>query len=942
MSAAPIVPATGYRACVPLECSANVTVVPADPPRDALVAFWAGPAGTHGVGWPDLGSAGEVELVLPAGRSLRRRRVPARMATVAEALPVLTLGSSGEGSASFAAWSAAALAGVGLVAQGRLLPARSPAGFGAWRVGPLTGADQAWLRDVAAALPPAAYAVPVAGSGRLRVRSPETLVRAFWDAIADTLVRTPAAELAVPAPAFAGCAPTAVAGSAEWLAAADEAERTGVRVALRLELPEEGDEAFRGVLQLRSAIDPSLVVDVADLWQTPASVLARLGESAETDLLLGLRRGARAWPPLAPLLDQAGPTVLPLDDDDLSDLLDEGATALESTGIDVLLPHEFLDDGLTVTATAGTPSPGAVTDAGLSLDELLELRWQPSLGGEPLSEQEMAELSEAKRAIVRLRGRWVRIDPHLLERLRRRRTRRLSTVEALAAALAGQLELDGQLVEFRAAGGLADLVRHVGELTTRGEAPVPAGLTATLRPYQRRGLDWLAQLTDLGLGGCLADDMGLGKTVQVIALHLHRHETGPAGPTLVVCPTSLLGNWEREIARFAPGTPVRRYHGGQRHLDELAKDEVVLATYGMVRRDQAALAEQEWGLVVADEVQHAKNPLSRTARALRGLPGAARVALTGTPVENRLSDLWAILDWTVPGLLGPLDRFRHSVAVPVERYRDPDATERLGRLVRPFLLRRRKSDPGIAPELPAKTETDVVVPLTTEQGTLYEAVVREALAKIADSDGMARRGMVLGLLTALKQVCNHPAQYLREPGPLVGRSGKLAALDELLEVILDEGEAVLVFSQYVQMCRLLQTHLRGRGVPSAFLHGGVPAAARQAMVEEFQSGTAPVFLLSLKAGGVGLNLTRATHVVHFDRWWNPAVEDQATDRAYRIGQDRPVQVHRLVAEGTVEDRIAALLAGKRRLADAVVGSGEGWLTELSDADLADLVRLGNP
>ncbi|MDP9208566.1 MAG: DEAD/DEAH box helicase, partial [Actinomycetota bacterium] len=487
----------------------------------------------------------------------------------------------------------------------------------------------------------------------------------------------------------------------------------------------------------------------------------------------------------------------------------------------------------------------------------------------------------------------------------------------------------------------AELVDRLAGAGRAAVAP-PADLRATLRPYQRRGLSWLAQMCELGLGGCLADDMGLGKTVQVIALHLHRRPL-EAGPTLVVCPTSLLGNWQRELVRFAPDVPVRRYHGGGRHLEGLAVDEVVLVTYGVVRRDRAVLAEVGWGLVVADEAQHAKNPLSRTARELRAIPAPARVALTGTPVENRLTELWSILDWTTPGLLGPLERFRRSVAVPVERYRDPDATQRLARVVRPFLLRRRKSDPGIAPELPPKTETDRVVPLTAEQATLYEAVVRETLAEIASSEGIERRGLVLKLLTALKQICNHPAQYLREPGPLPGRSGKLAALDELLEVILDEGESVLVFSQYVEMCRLIQARLADRGVPTLFLHGRVPARRREELVARFEDGEAPVFLLSLKAGGVGLNLTRATHVVHYDRWWNPAVEDQATDRAYRIGQDRPVQVHRLVTEGTLEDRIAALLASKRGLAEAVVGAGEAWITELSDSELAELVSLqGTP
>jgi SNF2 family DNA or RNA helicase len=366
----------------------------------------------------------------------------------------------------------------------------------------------------------------------------------------------------------------------------------------------------------------------------------------------------------------------------------------------------------------------------------------------------------------------------------------------------------------------------------------------------------------------------------------------------------------------------------------------VLTTYGTMRLDAGRLAEVPWGLVVADEAQHVKNPYSATARELRSIGSRARVALTGTPVENNLSELWAILDWTTPGLLGRLGSFRTRYAQAVESGHDPAAAERLSRLVSPFLLRRRKSDPGIAPELPPKTETDRVVSLTREQAALYEAVVRETLAEIAGADSMARRGLIVKLLTGLKQICNHPAQFLKEDRPRIeGRSGKLELLDELLDTMLAEEQSVLVFTQYVQMGRLVERHLAGRGVPSQFLHGGTSVAEREAMVRRFQDGEVPVFLLSLKAAGTGLNLTRAEHVVHYDRWWNPAVEAQATDRAYRIGQTRPVQVHRLIAEGTIEDRIAEMLSRKSALADAVLGSGEAALTELTDAQLAELVEL---
>jgi SNF2 family DNA or RNA helicase len=488
---------------------------------------------------------------------------------------------------------------------------------------------------------------------------------------------------------------------------------------------------------------------------------------------------------------------------------------------------------------------------------------------------------------------------------------------------------------------LAALRDRLADPEAQEPVPQPAALAAPLRDYQRRGLNWLARMTSSGLGCCLADDMGLGKTITLIALHLHRQtDTATAGPTLVVCPTSLMGNWQREIEKFAPGTRVRRFHGPRRELDGLADGEFVLTTYGTMRLDAPRLAEAAWGMVVADEAQHVKNPYSATARELRSIGARARVALTGTPVENNLSELWAILDWTTPGLLGRLGAFRGRYAQAIESGQDPAAAERLARLVRPFLLRRRKSDPGIAPELPPKTETDRAVSLTQEQTGLYEAVVRETLAEISGADSMARRGLIVKLLTGLKQICNHPAQFLKEDQPrIAGRSGKLELLDELLDTIVAEGASVLVFTQYVRMARLIEQHLAARGLPSQFLHGGTPVPRREAMVRRFQEGEVPVFLLSLKAAGTGLNLTRAEHVVHYDRWWNPAVEAQATDRAYRIGQTRPVQVHRLIAEGTVEDRIADMLHRKRELADAVLGSGEAALTELTDAELADLVEL---
>ncbi|HRI98930.1 MAG TPA: DEAD/DEAH box helicase, partial [Nocardioides sp.] len=525
---------------------------------------------------------------------------------------------------------------------------------------------------------------------------------------------------------------------------------------------------------------------------------------------------------------------------------------------------------------------------------------------------------------------------------------------------------------------------------------VPAALRGSLRHYQHQGLTWLAELTSHGLGACLADDMGLGKTITLIALHLHRVERGYEGPTLVVCPASLLGNWEQELARFAPDTPVRRFHGEGRTLDGLTEG-FVLTTYGTMRVSHERLADVGWDLVVADEAQHVKNARSSTARALRKVPSTVRVALTGTPIENNLTELWSILDWVIPGLLGSRQAFRRVWASPIEAGVHEAKTRQFADLIGPFLLRRRKSDPGIAPELPAKTETDHPLHLSREQVVLYESFVRDTMARIerAGDDQVVRRGLVLALLTGLKQICNHPAHFLKESGAvrlsgrsqkldlvdeligtvlaedgaalvftqyvamgrllvahflkesgavrLSGRSQKLDLVDELIGTVLAEDGAALVFTQYVAMGRLLVAHLTKAGVPHQFLHGGTPIREREAMVARFQDASAeqsaPVFLLSLKAGGTGLNLTRADHVIHFDRWWNPAVEEQATDRAYRIGQTRPVQVHRLVTQGTIEERVAQLLVRKRALADAVLGRGEAALTELGNDELRDLVTL---
>ena len=928
----------GAGTSVPVRLAA--VFLPAPLPRDGRIAFWDPEGG------PLTAAETELTVVRPHGAGVRRRTAPALSVPVGEALPHLVRARRDPAAhPATACWGAAALHALRLIARGRLLPGLTADGHDAWRAGPLDPDDIAHIRSVAAALPYEGHAVPLPGPGPLRLPEPEALMRSFLDAVADTLPRTPAAPHASGRP-FADRRPQRLPEAHDWAAEVAAGMDAGVRISLRLDLSAyelfDRDESVRtagaAIVQVHSLADPTLIADAAALWAGEAD--AAFGPRARVDAALAVRRAARIWPPLDRLSEQDVPDVLALYDEELGELLGVAATRLAAAGVAVHWPRDLAQD-LSAAAVV-RPAPGSATDGTgfFESEELLQFRWQLALGGDPLSEAEMDALAEAHRPVVRLRDRWVLVDPALVRKARKRELGLLDPVDALSVALSGSAEVDGETVEAVPVGALAALRDRL----TAGVRPAepPPGLRATLRDYQLRGLSWLDLMTSLGLGGCLADDMGLGKTITLIALHLKRARSEP---TLVVCPASLLGNWQREITRFAPGVPVRRFHGPDRTLDDLTGG-FVLTTYGTMRTTAPRLAEQRWGMVVADEAQHVKNPYSATAKALRTIPSPARVALTGTPVENNLSELWALLDWTTPGLLGPLKSFRARHARAVENGEDEEAVTRLARLVRPFLLRRKKSDPGIVPELPPKTETDHPVPLTREQAALYEAVVRESMLAIETSDGIARRGLVLKLLGALKQICNHPALYLKEAAAegerLLARSGKLALLDELLDTLLAEDGSALVFTQYVGMARLITAHLASRAVPVDLLHGGTPVPERERMVDRFQSGATPVLVLSLKAAGTGLNLTRAGHVIHFDRWWNPAVEEQATDRAYRIGQTQPVQVHRLITEGTVEDRIAEMLESKRALADAILGSGESALTELTDRELTDLVTLRRP
>lgn len=703
---------------------------------------------------------------------------------------------------------------------------------------------------------------------------------------------------------------------------------------------------------LQSTLDPSLLVPAAQAWADDGS-LRRWLERPQELLLAELGRASRVYPQLATGLRRATPEALELDAEGAHHFLSVAAPALDEAGFGVLLPTWWdRRRRLGLKASATTPADAAVTGGSFSRESLMDFRWQLAIGDETLTEEEITALAQAKAPLIRLRGQWVAVDPEHLRRgiefLGAEPSGRRSAAEILALAASHPDDLSTPLpvTSVSADGWLGELLAGTAAASVAPLDP-PESFRATLRPYQSRGLSWLAFLDSLGLGACLADDMGLGKTVQLLALEATQRAADPAtGPTLLLCPMSLVGNWEREAARFAPRLRVHAHHGRDRARGEalgevLGATDLVVTTYATATRDIDDLAEHVWHRVVLDEAQAIKNSLSRTAKAARRLRAGHRVALTGTPVENRLSELWSIMSFLNPGMLGSAEHFRARYAIPVERHGSTDAAQRLRAVTQPYILRRLKTDPTIIDDLPEKIEVKEYCRLTVEQASLYQSVVDDMMDRIESSTGIERRGNVLAAMAKLKQVCNHPAQVLHDHSPVGARSGKVIRLEEILEEILAEGDRVLCFTQFTEFAELLLPHLSARfDTDVAYLHGGTPKQRRDELVQRFQSGSGPaIFLLSLKAGGTGLNLTAANHVIHLDRWWNPAVENQATDRAFRIGQKRRVQVRKFVCTGTLEERIDEMIEEKQALANLVVGDGEGWLTELSTRELRRLFAL---
>jgi SNF2 family DNA or RNA helicase len=858
-----------------------------------------------------------------------------------------------------------------LVRRGRVLPSVRPDGPAArWRP-VITGLDAAHYGQLLRRLPGACRAERVRPDD-VGLLPPEDTLQVALDRLADTLVRMRLAESGVSIgdgwlaaltgePAF-----TAARGLVEELTSrldawhADAATGAAVRLCFRLShLPDELDEEPDATnpdpqtiapgdgwlleFLLQAVDEPSALVTAADVWRDEYAPLRRWTRHPQERLLGGLGRAARLYPDLEAALRVPRPVDMVLDTQEAHRFLSHAA-ALEEAGYGVLLPRWWRDRqglGLALEVRARDPIAPVLRDRTADLATMVDYRWGLAIGGEPLTETELTDLAKAKVPLVRLRGRWVYLDEERLEaglRFLGRGAGSMTAGEALRMVrLLPPEELPLPVTASGGAGWLADLL--AGDLEQQLELlDPPEGLAGELRAYQKRGFSWLAFLDGLGVGACLADDMGLGKTVQLLALLLHRR----AGPALLICPLSVLGNWQREAARFAPSLNVTVLHGADRPAPaELTGADIVLTTYATAIRDADELAEIRWDRVVLDEAQFVKNSAGAAAKAVRRFPARSRIALTGTPVENRLAELWSIMDFLNPGSLANAHTFRARFAVPVERYADEDAAARLRQATRPFLLRRVKSDPAVITDLPEKRLFKHLCGLTAEQASLYRAVLDEMTTRMGEAHDKWRKGIVLAAMTKLKQTCVHPALLLGDGSPLPGRSGKLERLEEIVDRALAAGESVLAFTQFARFGALLTPHLAGRfGVPVRYLHGGTTRAERDRLVAEFQEERQPgVFVLSLKAGGTGINLTAANHVVHVDRWWNPATEAQATDRAYRIGQRRDVQVHTLVCLGTLEERIDRLLLDKGVLAERVVGNGEGWLTTLSTTELRELLAL---
>lgn len=707
---------------------------------------------------------------------------------------------------------------------------------------------------------------------------------------------------------------------------------------------------------LQDAADPSLLVPVQDVWsgkKTTAKFLNRFSASATEYLLMSLGQAAPICPPIEASLKAPAPSGVELDAEGALHFLQDSTPLLKQMGFDLLLPSWWTGRGTKQRISLQAWAKKSALRGGnrSMLDAVAPLEWKAALGEQEMTLKELMELARLKVPLVKIRGQWVHLNPEDVDaaiRFLKSKPKSDASIRDLIQMALGRAPVPAGL-EFSgvsADGWIGDLLDRLKGNTAWSESDPPPQFKGTLRPYQARGYSWLAFLRQWGLGACLADDMGLGKTIQTLALIQRDWHENEKRPVLLVCPTSVVSNWQKEAQRFTPELPVMIHHGvtrkkGETFIDTVQDQAIVLTSYALLHRDLEFFQKVRWNGVILDEAQNIKNPETKQAKAARALQAEYRVALTGTPVENNVGDLWSLMEFLNPGFLGTQTEFKRNFFVPIQALQDAGTIQKLKQITGPFILRRLKTDKTIISDLPEKMEMKVFCTLTKEQASLYTAVVQEAEQRLEEAEGIQRKGIVLATLSKLKQVCNHPAQFLGDRSEIGGRSGKLARLAEMVEELISVGDRALIFTQFTEMGDMLQRYLQEQfGQEVLFLHGGTTKKQRDRMVERFQQAEGPrLFLLSLKAGGTGLNLTRANHVFHFDRWWNPAVENQATDRAFRIGQTRNVQIHKFLCSGTLEERIDQMIESKKELAAGLVGTGESWLTKLSTRELKNLFTL---
>lgn len=766
----------------------------------------------------------------------------------------------------------------------------------------------------------------------------------------------------------------------EWVGIKDS--DTPFTIGLRLDEPLDGEGAWILDVFLRSKKNTDEIYDVEGVRKIPARWQPFLDKVDQERI---------RWARLIPWLEEDGFFKTHLTEEEAWMFLTDASETLVALDVEILLPswwQAMKNANLKVKASLKGSSSHRPSFVGLQA--MLDFNWRFSMNGVDLSEDEFGKLVEEKRRLVFIRGRWVKLDPQFIRQIqdlmKRAEKEGLHVRDLLEQELVDSTDTEEELENPKAFAKIQielnrqwkQMVKMLSEVHEIPLETVPEGLNGELRPYQQLGMSWLWFLRQFGFGAVLADDMGLGKTVQLISYLLKvknedtlekvpdtnsttKQRKTAAGDTdsppkvkvptksaLIICPTSVLGNWQKELERFAPEMKVYLHYGSNRLKEEAFSErvqdaDVVLTSYGLSHLDSEEFESMIWSSIAIDEAQNIKNAQTKQSKAVRRLRGHHHIALTGTPMENRLSELWSIFDFTNHGYLGSLGQFQKKFVIPIEKDEKKEKVQQLQSLIRPFLLRRTKKDEEVALNLPDKLEQKEYCPLTAEQASLYEQLIHDTFAEIEKLSGFERKGLILQMLTRLKQLCNHPALYLKEQAvgrELLDRSNKMEKLVELVDAVLDQGESCLIFTQYIEMGEMIRSTLKKKfGIEVPFLNGSVPKTQRDTMIERFQNQEFPVFLLSLKAGGTGLNLTAANHVIHYDRWWNPAVENQATDRAYRIGQSKFVHVHKLICTGTLEEKIDAMLEKKQFLNDQIITS-ENWLTELSTDELKDLVYLG--